>query len=323
MATPRVGAGHDRLTLATRTKADGHGPASRTSKIASSRHWGMWKKGAHIRALVATLALLMVSRLPVAADDFGFVESLLQDETVETQISDTSGNERDDGRRTLKRFPRNLALGFSGPFIKENRKTLWIGGLVTAGSFAFDDTFQSALGREDDNAAQVADDYGGPLVLGIATAGFFAAGRLSNDQKFRDVTYDMATAAIVNIVYTGVLKEAINRDRPNDSGTDSFPSGHTSNAFALASVAAAHYPGKIRYIAYGGATLIGISRLRADAHWLSDILAGATLGILVGKGVVFINNRPLKHEGQARNTYAIAPIFGSGTYGLNVRVGMK
>ncbi len=253
-----------------------------------------------------------------AASEFGFAETLVLEDPEAVAQPSESQKVRDDGRRTLKRFPRNLGIGFTGVFTKQNLKPFLIGGAVTAGSFVFDDTFRAALGNESSDAAEIADDYGGPIALGALTTGLFVAGRYSNDQKFRDVTYDMAIAAIVNLAYTGALKAAVNRDRPNDSGSDSFPSGHSSNAFALATVAAHHYKGKLRLIAYGGATVIAASRLRADAHWLSDVVCGATLGILVGRGVVWVNNRPIKNEGQARKSIMLAPILGRGTYGFNL-----
>ena len=229
---------------------------------------------------------------------------------------------RDDGRRTLKQLPKNLGFGFKGVFTKQNLKPFLIGATVTAGGFALDDVFRSALREEGDDAAQVADDYGGPIVLGALTTGLFIGGRYSNDQKFRDATYDMGIAVVVNLAYTGVLKAAISRDRPNDSGSDSFPSGHTSNAFAMATVAGHHYKGKLRTLAYAGASVIGASRMRADAHWLSDVLAGATLGILVGRGVVWMNNRPLP-EGKDARRFNVAPILGEGRYGVNVAFGFR
>jgi membrane-associated phospholipid phosphatase len=73
----------------------------------------------------------------------------------------------------------------------------------------------------------------------------------------------------------------------------SFPSGHTTAAFAFASTLTREsqfwWPHATWYIGtvfYGGATLIGVSRIYNNMHWASDVMAGAALGTLVGLKVV-------------------------------------
>lgn len=68
----------------------------------------------------------------------------------------------------------------------------------------------------------------------------------------------------------------------------SFPSGHTTVAFAAATVFASEYRDKpvVPIIAYSAATLIGVSRITENKHWATDVLAGAAVGFLSGKQVV-------------------------------------
>ena len=68
----------------------------------------------------------------------------------------------------------------------------------------------------------------------------------------------------------------------------SFPSGHTTVAFAAATVFASEYSNTtaIPVIAYSAATLIGLSRITQNAHWLTDVIAGAANGFLAGKNIV-------------------------------------
>jgi membrane-associated phospholipid phosphatase len=68
----------------------------------------------------------------------------------------------------------------------------------------------------------------------------------------------------------------------------SFPSGHTTVAFAAATVFASEYRNTtaIPIIAYSAATLIGLSRITQNAHWLTDVIAGAANGFLAGKNIV-------------------------------------
>lgn len=100
---------------------------------------------------------------------------------------------------------------------------------------------------------------------------------------------------------TMVLKFAFRRERPKEQevlnplkfqgpftpGTDhlSFPSGHTSTAFAVATVLAKGYPESkwVGYVSYSLATLTGVSRIYDNYHWASDVFIGAALGYYIGK----------------------------------------
>ena len=131
------------------------------------------------------------------------------------------------------------------------------------------------------------------------------------------MTYDMLDAAVVNFVWTDVVKVAVGRERPNGQDHKSFPSGHTSNAFAMASVAHSHYGWKIGVPAYALAGLMGVSRIREDKHWLSDVVAGAGLGFVVGRTVARVNGRG--HERVAGGaTWSVSPIVARHARGARV-----
>lgn len=76
--------------------------------------------------------------------------------------------------------------------------------------------------------------------------------------------------------------------KPPSAAYSSFPSGHTTAAFAAATVFALEYRDKplIPIISYTAASLIGLSRLTENRHWPTDILFGAGLGFLSGRQVV-------------------------------------
>jgi membrane-associated phospholipid phosphatase len=129
----------------------------------------------------------------------------------------------------------------------------------------------------------------------------------------------MLDAAIVNFAYTEAIKLAVGRERPNGEDSQSFPSGHTSNAFALAAVVEGHYGWKLGVPAYLLAGFVGASRLEQDKHYLSDVVAGATLGYIVGRTVVRANSRPLEHPGRG-TTLNVSPIVTRHARGLQVSV---
>ncbi|WP_315824584.1 phosphatase PAP2 family protein [Paraflavitalea speifideaquila] len=88
-------------------------------------------------------------------------------------------------------------------------------------------------------------------------------------------------------------------DRHLDDGIEfnSFPSGHTTTAFAIASVFAHRYNNRpsIVIASYTLATLVGLSRMTENRHWGSDILAGGLLGYLCGTAVVKNYEKRLAH----------------------------
>ncbi len=83
------------------------------------------------------------------------------------------------------------------------------------------------------------------------------------------------------LVSTG-LKEAFPEWRPDRSDRKSFPSGHTSTAFAAAATLQNRYGWEIGIPAHVAAAFVGFSRVQADRHHWYDVVAGAALGALGG-----------------------------------------
>jgi PAP2 superfamily len=79
------------------------------------------------------------------------------------------------------------------------------------------------------------------------------------------------------------LKEVVRSPRPdNEKELDSFPSCHATTAFAVARIQS-HYHPDYAILWYGGAALIGYSRLDLNRHRFTDVLIGAGLGYLIGE----------------------------------------
>lgn len=77
------------------------------------------------------------------------------------------------------------------------------------------------------------------------------------------------------------LKALVGEQRPDGSDDKSFPSGHTALAFAAATYLdvryGQEYPGFVP-VAYGLAALTGLARVKADKHYVQDVVAGAAIG---------------------------------------------
>ena len=193
---------------------------------------------------------------------------------------------QDEGRRTMGAFGKNLGRNFVGVFAKDNLAPLLIGASMTGASSFLDQGVQTKYGKNTGGLlASPGSMAGGPTIMLPMVGGLFLAGRMSHSGTFRAATYDMAQAFIVNSTYTELFKRAVGRARPDLSDNKSFPSGHTSNAFALATVANAHFGAKVGIPAYLAAGAIGFARIDNNRHNLSDVVAGATLGYIVGRTV--------------------------------------
>ena len=216
----------------------------------------------------------------------------------------------DDRRRTIRSYGSNLIYNFAGVVTSGNHVPLLVTAALTAPAFAWDDEGIDYFRRHPhDNWGKIGANLGGTLAVSGMTIGFFSVGRRVSDSRLRASTYDLSQGVIVNFVYTQALKLAIGRERPDRSNDLSFPSGHSSNAFAIATVMSRHYP-KVAIPAFGIATYIGLSRMASNKHHFSDIVAGAGFGFGVGRAVVRRNSRPPDTPGTRDVNVAVVPWFG-------------
>jgi hypothetical protein len=225
-----------------------------------------------------------------------------------------------DGHRTLAAFPRNVGRGLVSVFRTENAIPMVFGAsLASSGNFV-DRHAQTVFGGKAQSFGAIGEKAGSMKVMIPLTVGLFAAGRASSGSRFRAATYDMAEAVVVNGIYTAGLKNAVKRQRPDGSDRLSFPSGHTSSTFAMASVAHAHYGPKVGLPAFALASAIGFSRVERGKHNVSDVLAGATLGFVVGRSVARDNG--VLPRGRSTR-FALAPSTDARGGGLGAGVSLS
>jgi membrane-associated phospholipid phosphatase len=145
-----------------------------------------------------------------------------------------------------------------------------------------------------------------PLALGGTMA---VTGWATHHDVARNMGVDVVKAVVASGVVTTAIKGSVGRARPREFPGDadtyypgkgfannnlaSFPSGHTSAAFAGATVLASElskaHPSHSKWIKlgmYSAATAIGFSRMYENAHWASDVFAGAAVGTLSGMWIV-------------------------------------
>ena len=180
-------------------------------------------------------------------------------------------------------------------------------GLAVVGTaVVLDRPIQNAVrrnpNRTSDKVTRFFEPFGAEYSLAVL-GGFYLAGAIDDDPKATAVAQDgLAASLIASGLITPVLKFTVGRSRPAQDegnhrfrpfgGNGSFPSGHTTQAFAVASVIGAHYePLWIKTTAYGVASLVGYSRIYHNADFASDLVAGAAIGSLVGTSLVAFNER--------------------------------
>lgn len=154
--------------------------------------------------------------------------------------------------------------------------------------------------------------------------GLYAAGKLAHHPDLADLGWHGTEAVVIASGVTSMLKGLLGRSRPyvtsdtnpgdfnflkgfgrgtygvdrngkkfGSSDYQSFPSGHTTTAFAAAAAVTSEtrrmWPQALWVVApimYGGATLVGLSRMYHNNHWASDVVLGAAVGTFSGLKVV-------------------------------------
>ncbi|HWB94322.1 MAG TPA: phosphatase PAP2 family protein, partial [Puia sp.] len=209
---------------------------------------------------------------------------------------------------------------WTSPLRATGREWLAIGGFaaVTTGTVLFADrpVNRFAVEQVRTNHAVVSasgyvTDFGG-LYEAYTLAALGTYGLVFKKDKEKTTTLLATQAYITGAAIETMVKYLTSRQRPSyyDAVTGlnshvfhgpfyhflkkdnasyvSFPSGHTTVAFAAATVFAMEYKDIwfVPIISYSAAASIGISRIVQNQHWISDVLVGAALGFLTGRQVV-------------------------------------
>jgi hypothetical protein len=161
-----------------------------------------------------------------------------------------------------------------------------IGGTAAVGTHTFDrriatTTMSSGSMNQVFGPGQM---VGGMYMQAGAAFATYVAGRATHSPHLAQVGAELVRAQFVAQGVTQTIKFSAQRTRP-DGTSFSFPSGHTASSFATATVLQREFGWKVGIPAYIGAAWVGTSRIQAERHYLSDVVAGATIGILAGRAV--------------------------------------
>jgi membrane-associated phospholipid phosphatase len=181
----------------------------------------------------------------------------------------------------------------------------WFAAATAVGvaASAFGDTWaerqsQGMRSLETRGLARFTQRLGDPRIVGPALLAGYVTGRLTGLPNFSAASARVAGATLGAVVLCEGLKLAVGRARPDLAPGDpdefrpfgrldsSFPSGHTTVAFAAAAAIDEESQARwVPWVVYPVAAGVGLARVHENQHWLSDVTAGAALGFWAGRKV--------------------------------------
>lgn len=221
----------------------------------------------------------------------------------------------------------------TGPAHWGKKEWFAFGGVVVGGAvlYIYDGQIRNFFQEHRTPGTDKISKYGfEPWGSGIYTlpllGGFYLYGLSARNIKARQVAMAGTQAFIMGAISVEILKTIFGRHRPYQDipanpriwtgpfgslDYNSMPSGHTTVAFAVATVFASAYKDKpwVGVLSYGLATGVALSRLNDDKHWASDVFIGAALGYAVGKTVYHIMEGHSKLTVGISNTGGIALVY--------------
>jgi len=236
----------------------------------------------------------------------------------------------------VKRYGTDAAAMARAPLTWDDAMWKRVGLVLAADGVAFaaDGDVADAVQRNRTHVSgefsSVVTPFGARRALDISAATLLAE-LLAHNTGMRDTGRDAVEASILAAgIITPALKRAVGRSRPIAgqgayafdpfSGNASFPSGHATNAFAVASVFAAHSKGwVVPTIAYTLATGVAASRMNDHVHYTSDVIAGAAIGTAVGRSIVARHRRgAAPRDAASAVTWMIVPAGGGAMVEISI-----
>jgi len=203
----------------------------------------------------------------------------------------------EQGKKPTRNFPSALAhnLGDDIKHVPRRNSVYWLAGgsVLALAVHPKDQEINAHLVNDSTDRLWTLGHILGstPVVLGGASATYLA-GRLGHHPRLQHLGMDEIESALLAEGFSQAIKVAVRRDRPaqiggNQSNTYSFPSGHATVTFAAATVLQQHLGYRAAIPTYLVASYVAMSRLHDNRHYASDVVFGATLGIVIGRSVTW------------------------------------
>ncbi len=176
-------------------------------------------------------------------------------------------------------------------------------GVGTAALIATDQQTGDKIAESDRplKISRIVSYPGSTYGAGAIAAAFYVFGRAGHNYRARETGLLGAEALIDSIIVGSSIKAITQRTRPDGGqsrsdffdGGSSFPSGHSIQAWSVATIIANEYHDKpaVQIAAYGIATAVSVSRFTGRKHYLSDVLIGSAMGYGIGRYVYRTRHR--------------------------------
>ncbi len=172
--------------------------------------------------------------------------------------------------------------------------------------------------------SRIVSNVGSVYGLGAVSGAFYLFGRSKNNDRARETGLLSAEALVNSLIVESALKGITQRARPSAGrerseffdGGNSFPSGHSTQAWAVATVIANEYKDRrvVQIAAYGAATAVSVARFTGQKHYISDVVAGSALGYMIGKYVYTTHHRTSLDSDEPVSHVMILPQFNRATH---------
>ena len=192
----------------------------------------------------------------------------------------------------------------------------------TAGLVVTDSDFNRSLSHNPKTISRYNNLSNGSVAALIGGAGgMWLLGHVNHNEHWTETGFLAGEAALNSLVLVEGMKYSFGRQRPDEGngtgqflqGGVSFPSEHAAAAWSVAGVVAHEYPGTFpKILAYGLASLVDISRVKAQKHFPSDVVVGTMIGNLIAQNI-YSRHHDSELGGAAWRS--ISQVFrGDGTY---------
>ena len=199
----------------------------------------------------------------------------------------------------FKNVLRDQKVIWTAPLHLHQRDGRWLApiGLGAAALIATDRRTGDEMAESTSqlNASRIVSYAGSTYGVAAVAGAFYVAGRAGHNRRARETGVLGAEALLDSAIVVTALKEITQRTRPSGGrsrsdffdGGSSFPSGHSIEAWSLATVIANEYHDHlpVQIAAYGIASAVSVARFTGQKHYLSDVLVGSAMGYGIGRYV--------------------------------------
>ncbi len=235
----------------------------------------------------------------------------------------------------IKSYPVDAKAILSEPFHWDEKDWIKASGIMGVGTVLYlnDNRIQDwAQGKRNylsNNISKYATYFGEKQVVAPSLLLYYLYGRIFHNQRAKNTALLGLEGFILSGIFTNIVKYSAHRSRPytgygakhwdgpSFSLSDdylSFPSGHSTTAFALATIFSNEYKSVFSSLLfYSLATLTAISRVNDNVHWTSDVFFGAVIGYATSKALLSLHS-------QKNNRFGVSPYINGKSIGMMVQL---